>query len=243
MNRDKHARLPGWLRQLAETAPGVRAEDLSRLAPPPRSRARPSAVLIAFGDSPAGPSVLLIQRAADLRRHPGQVAFPGGAVDVTDADHVAAAMREAEEEVGLRPVSVRMIAQLPPLLVARSGFAVTPVLAWWHTPHPVQPVDRAEVARVAVVPIRELSDPQNRFRLRHPSGTLGPGFAVDGLFVWGFTATLLDTLLSLAGWEQPWDQTRTRELPPALAGRPPAPTDNAGGPADGAGGPADREGT
>jgi 8-oxo-dGTP pyrophosphatase MutT (NUDIX family) len=216
------AELPDWLRRLADAAPRIRPEDLSRLAPPQGVLARPSAVLIAFRDGPAGPAVLLIQRAADLRRHPGQVAFPGGALDPGDAGYTAAALREAAEETELNPASVLPLAELPTLFISGSGFAVTPVLAWWHTPQPLAPGDPAEVARVAVVPVRDLTDPGNRFRVRHPSGGLGPGFAVDGLFVWGFTAMLLDRLLVLAGWERPWDRTRTRDLPPALAaGRSP----------------------
>jgi 8-oxo-dGTP pyrophosphatase MutT (NUDIX family) len=209
--------LPPWLRRLADAAPGLHAEDLFRLAPPPGIQARPSAVLIAFRDSAAGPAVLLIQRAADMRRHPGQVAFPGGALDADDAGYTAAALREAAEETELDPASVLPFAELPALFIAGSGFAVTPVLAWWHTPHPLAPGDPAEVARVAIVPIHDLTAPANRFRVRHPAGGLGPGFAVDGLFVWGFTAILLDRLLALAGWELPWDRTRTRDLPPALA--------------------------
>jgi 8-oxo-dGTP pyrophosphatase MutT (NUDIX family) len=209
--------LPDWLRRLADAASGIRPEDLFRLAPPPGIQARQSAVLIAFRDGAAGPAVLLIQRAADMRRHPGQVAFPGGALDAGDAGYTAAALREAAEETELDPASVLPLAELPTLFIAGSGFAVTPVLAWWHSPHPLVPGDPAEVARVAVVPVRELTDPANRFRVRHPLGGLGPGFAVDGLFVWGFTAVLLDRLLTLGGWERPWDRTRIRDLPPALA--------------------------
>jgi 8-oxo-dGTP pyrophosphatase MutT (NUDIX family) len=211
--------VPAWLHRLAAAAPDLHPEDLSRPAPPTGVPARPSAVLVAFRDSPAGPAVLLIQRAAALRRHPGQVAFPGGAVDPGDADYTAAALREAQEETELDPASVLPLAELPALFISGSGFAVTPVLAWWHTPHRLGPGNPAEVARVAVVPIRELTEPAHRFRVRHPAGAIGPGFAVDGLFVWGFTAILLDRLLALAGWERPWDRTRTRDLPPVLAGR------------------------
>jgi hypothetical protein len=94
-----------------------------------------------------------------------------------------------------------------------TGFVVTPVLAWWHEPHPVDAIDPLEVASCAVVPIAALVDPANRFRVRHPSGWYGPGFEVDGLFVWGFTAGLLDSVLTLAGWNRPWDTGRERDLP------------------------------
>ena len=98
-----------------------------------------------------------------------------------------------------------------------SGFVVTPVLAWWRTPHEVGPVDAAEVARVALVPVAELVDPAHRFTVRHPSGWLGPGFEAGGLFVWGFTAGLLDRLLEFGGWTRPWDRTVSRPLPPLAA--------------------------
>jgi len=89
---------------------------------------------------------------------------------------------------------------------------VTPVLAYWHTPGPVGVNDPGEVASVARVPIAELVDPGNRFQVRHPSGYVGPAFAVAGMVVWGFTAGLLSMLLELGGWARPWDTTVIREL-------------------------------
>jgi 8-oxo-dGTP pyrophosphatase MutT (NUDIX family) len=217
--------LPDWLQPLAEALPKVRAEDLSRFLPP-ESGGRHSAVLILFGEGPHGPDVLFIERAATLRSHAGQPAFPGGAQDEGDDDAVAAALREAEEEVGLDPAAVEVIGTLPDLFLPPSGFVVTPVIAWWRDPHHVHPVDEAEVAAVARVPLAELADPANRLRVTHPSGWLGPAFEVGGMLVWGFTAGLTDRLLALGGWEQPWDTSRTRELDAetvALARRTSAP--------------------
>jgi 8-oxo-dGTP pyrophosphatase MutT (NUDIX family) len=181
-------------------------------------------VLIAFAETVQGPAVLLIERAPDLRTHAGQVAFPGGALDAIDTSAAAGALREANEEVGLDPATVRLVAELPAIYIPVSAFVVTPVLAWWQQPHQVRPVDRAEVARVELVPIAELVAPQNRFRVRHPSGWIGPGFAASGLFVWGFTAGLLDRMLEFGGFAQPWDETVTRPLPslPTEPSLPPA---------------------
>jgi 8-oxo-dGTP pyrophosphatase MutT (NUDIX family) len=220
---------PSWLLPLAEGASDPRALQLSRALVPEDDSARQSAVLIAFADCADGPGVLLIQRAATMRKHAGQVAFPGGSVDATDPSAVAAALREAEEEVGLDPASVEVVAEYPPLYIPASGFAVAPVVAWWRDPHPVEPRSREEVARVELVPVAELVDPAHRFSVRHPLGYVGPGFEAAGLFVWGFTAIVLSGLLELGGWSVPWDAGIERPLPPELAGRsiPPAGADPA----------------
>ena len=186
--------------------------DLSRFAPP-EDASRHSAVLMLFGEGESGPDVLLIERAHDMRSHAGQPAFPGGQVDAGDAGPVAAALREAVEETGLDASGVEVLPTLPDLYLPPSDFVVTPVLAWWSASSPVEPRDPAEVASVHRVPISELVDPANRFRVRHPSGFEGPAFGVRGLVVWGFTGGLLDRLLYLGGWERPWDRTRVSPLP------------------------------
>ena len=160
-----------------------------------------------------GPDLLLIERAADLRSHPGQPAFPGGAVDAGDGGPVPAALREAAEETGLDPAGVAVLGTLPPVFLAPSGFLVTPVLAWWRTPSAVGVADPREVAAVHRVPVAELVDPANRLRVRHPSGYVGPAFRVRGMTVWGFTGGLVDGLLRLAGWELPWDHDRVEDVP------------------------------
>jgi 8-oxo-dGTP pyrophosphatase MutT (NUDIX family) len=207
--------IPDFLAPLVTAARTARGEDFPRIPPPEDGSARASAVLVAFAETHpdhGSPGVLVIQRAEGLRRHPGQVAFPGGAVDPEDADVVAAALREAKEEVGLDPGSVSPLVRLPEIYISRSGFVVTPVLAWWHSPHPVAPVDPIEVARAGVLSIAALTDPANRFAVVHPSGWHGPGFEVDGFFIWGFTAILLDQLLTLGGWNRPWDQGVQRPI-------------------------------
>jgi 8-oxo-dGTP pyrophosphatase MutT (NUDIX family) len=207
--------LPDWWEPLLTRLESTRAVDFTRL-PTPDSGGRASAVLVLLGEDPAtGPDVLILQRAATLRTHAGQPAFPGGAADPSDADAAATALREANEEVGLDPASVEVIRLLPTLWIPVSDFLVTPVLAWWRTPHEVHPADPAEVERVARLPVRELVDPANRLRLRHRSGWIGPAFRVRGMLVWGFTAGVLSTLLELAGWAGPWETDRVEELPDA----------------------------
>jgi len=157
-----------------------------------------------------------------MRNHAGQPAFPGGGTDPEDADAPATALREAHEEVGLDPASAVPLALLPDLYIPVSSFVVTPVLAWWRRPHPVGPCQPAEVAHVARMPISELADPENRIRVRHPSGWIGPAFQVRGLLVWGFTAGVISTLLDMGGWARPWEPGRVVALPDASAPVPAA---------------------
>lgn len=208
--------LPGWWEPLRSRAATARTADFTRW-PTPAHGGRPSAVLVLFGERAGAPDVLVIERSPRMRTHAGQVAFPGGACDDTDTDAAATALREASEEVGVDPASVTVVAELPRLWIPVSDFLVTPVLAWWHAPHPVFPRAIDEVARVARLPVPELVDPANRFRVRHPSGYIGPAFEVGDLLVWGFTAGVLATLLELAGWARPWPWDRVRAVPPGMA--------------------------
>ncbi len=210
--------LPQWLQPLAGAVEHAPAEYYSRFLPPPGAPDRQSAVLALFAEGPLGPDLLFIQRATTLRSHAGQPAFPGGKVDPEDDGVVAAALRECAEEVGLRPEGVEVFATLPPLYLPPSGFTVTTVLGWWRDPHDVDVVDPAEVAAVERVPIAELADPANRVEVRLRAEYTGPGFRVRNLLIWGFTAGLVDKLLVLGGWEQPWG-------PGPLVDRPAAPTE------------------
>ncbi|GLY25443.1 CoA pyrophosphatase [Micromonospora sp. NBRC 101691] len=220
--------LPAWMDPLLARLGTARSEDFTPLHTP-TSGGRQSAVLVLLGEEPeVGPDVLVLQRAATLRNHAGQPAFPGGAADPEDADATATALREANEEVGLDPATVTVLAELPKLWIPVSDFVVTPVLGWWHRPHPVHPREPAEVAHVARLPVAELVDPENRMRVRHPSGWTGPAFSARGMLVWGFTAGVLATLLEMGGWARPWHRDRIVDLPPTDATpAPSAGTDSA----------------
>ncbi|MER5426126.1 NUDIX hydrolase [Streptosporangium roseum] len=203
--------VPGWLETLAERVARTPVPPPLR---PPGSGGRPAAVLMLFGEGPFGPDVLLIQRSSRGRRHAGQPAFPGGGVDPEDGGPIPAALREAREETGLDPAGVQVVGTMPELYVWRSDNRVTPVLGWWHTPSVVHAASPDEVEAVERVPISELVDPANRLRLRHPKGPSGPAFRVRGLLVWGFTAGVLDGVLTASGFELPWDRSRIEDLPP-----------------------------
>lgn len=197
----------GWLEQLRALGDGIDPLSLARHVPPADFDGRESAVLIAFAQTDDGLDLLLIERATDLSAHSGQPAFPGGACEPQDLDIVATALREANEETGLLPEDVTLLAVLPRVLVPVSRFAVTPVIAHWHRPTDVWPADPREVANVVRVPVQDLVDPMNRVMLRHPSGSVGPAFRVCGMLVWGFTAGVISGLLNTLGWDEPWDQS------------------------------------
>jgi 8-oxo-dGTP pyrophosphatase MutT (NUDIX family) len=208
---------PDWLPPLtAALADPVRATSVVALRP--GVGARPAAVLILIG---SGPEILFVERPTTMRTHAGQIAFPGGAADPGDADLAATALREATEETGVDASGIEIIGQLPPAHVDVSGFDVTGVVGWWARPSPVGAVDAREVASVLVVPVARLVDPVNRARVHHPSGYTGPAFSIDGHLIWGLTAHLLDGVLDLAGWQQPWDLDRLVDIPARyLTGRP-----------------------
>jgi 8-oxo-dGTP pyrophosphatase MutT (NUDIX family) len=212
--------LPSWLTPVVTLTRTVTTSDLTRFPPPPEG-GRSSAVLILFGDGAQGsdaaephPDLLIIERAHDMRSHAGQPAFPGGAIDDTDSDAIAAALREAQEETGIDPAGIVTFGRLPDLFLPPSGFVVTPVLGWWREPSPFAVVDPAEVASVHRIPVRDLVEPSHRLRVLHPSGYLGPAFRVHDLLIWGFTSGLIDRLLALAGWAQPWDESIVAQLDP-----------------------------
>jgi 8-oxo-dGTP pyrophosphatase MutT (NUDIX family) len=207
---------PAWLADLVAATANMDSRVFRRMVVAPVN-ARPAAVLILFGEDGlgpgSGPDILLLRRAATLGAHPGQVAFPGGAVDPGDTGPVDTALREAAEEVGVRPEGVRPLALLPRLHVPVSRFEVTPVIAYWERPGPVWPVDLAETAAVARIPISHLTDPANRLQIRHPSaGITTPAYLAPGMLVWGFTGGLVTALLRHGGWDRPWDTDNVHDL-------------------------------
>ena len=207
--------IPEWLRPVKEGAESITVHELTRFMPPEDADTRAGAVLVLFGEGPAGGELLLTERAHHMRSHPGQVSFPGGSIDPGETARQAA-LREAEEETGLRPDGVEVFAELPELWLPPSNFAVTPVLGWWREETPVGVVDPREVHAVYRVPLDELLDPTHRVSVRHPSGWTGPGFLIGpehDVLLWGFTAGIVSRLLDFLGWTRPWDEGSVRDLP------------------------------
>lgn len=207
------AGLPEPLRPLADALQDE-AATARIVADRPGQGGRQAAVLALIADPGAGgdePDIVLIERAAHLRKHAGQIAFPGGSQDGTDPTLAYTALREAAEEVGVRADTVEILGQLPPAHVLVSGFDVTTVVGWWRSPHDLGVMDPAEVGAVHRIDIGRLTDPANRAVAKHPLGFRGPAFLIDHLYIWGLTAGLLDGVLTLAGWQRDWD--RSREVP------------------------------
>ncbi|ASD21789.1 MULTISPECIES: NUDIX hydrolase [Cryobacterium] len=192
---------------------------------PDLGSARRAAVLVLFGvldavpaQAPAGTDrvprdldVLLLRRASTLGSHPGQIAFPGGRLEASDAGPIAAALREAVEETGLDAAGLEPLGTLPAMPVPVSNHLVTPVPAWWTRPSQVAAMDHAETVDVFRVPVADLLDPANRANTEHTVGDAvyrAPAFTVGDRLVWGFTAIVLSRMFDELGWADPWDHDR-----------------------------------
>lgn len=211
------SRPPTWVEQIVPSILDDLPEWFTRFAPPD-DPGRSSAVLMLLGprsgSDPDDPvvEVVLTERSAELRSHASQVSFPGGQVDPGE-DAPTAAIREAQEEVGLDPASVDVVGTLPPLYLTPSRNSVTPVLAWWREPHELHVASPVEVASIERVAVADLVDPANRFTVRVGDEYEGFGFGVHDLYVWGFTAHLLDMLLTAGRQTRDWDAEVVRPLP------------------------------
>jgi 8-oxo-dGTP pyrophosphatase MutT (NUDIX family) len=183
---------------------------------PADPRGVPAAVLLALSpvDGKDDLGLVLVRRPDSMRTHAGQVALPGGAVDPGDPDGIAAALREADEEVGLDPASVRVLGSLDRSYIPVSNFDVLPVVGLWDGRAPLRP-NPAEVAGILRPTLRQLADPANHstmplaelvgdagLRGRAPD-LASPVFWVDGVIVWGFTAGLLSLFLRSLGLDAP----------------------------------------
>ncbi len=190
---DPFERLPRALHPLAQapSGPGWNHTELADLLPP-EARLRPAAVLVALIDRADGPRVLLTRRTEALRHHAGQISFPGGSIDPGDVDPVAAALREADEEVGLpRGLSVPL-GYLDPF-VTITGFHVFPVVATVSRSY-VPRLDPSEVAEAIEVPLGFLLDPGNVHELEvdwQGRRRALLEYRYEGHRIWGATAAML----------------------------------------------------
>ncbi len=184
------------LRALAQPGRPSSDYDLNPDIVLPEGRAlREAGVLAAFREGPSGAELMLTKRSSQLRHHPGQIAFPGGKVDPTDATPTAAALREAHEEVGLDPASVEVLGRFEPHETV-TGFHVTPVFARITGPFTPR-AEAGEVEEIFFVPLAHLAD-LTKFRIegRRWRGTRRQYYTVPygPYYIWGATARILRAL-------------------------------------------------
>lgn len=156
---------------------------------------REAAVLVPLVERPNGLTLMLTQRTDHLNDHPGQISFPGGRIEPDDATPEAAALREAEEEVGLARQQVNIVGRLDQY-ITRTGFSVTPVVGLVDPAYTIAP-DDFEVAEVFEVPLAFLLDPANHRRdSRVYKGQKREFYAMPygEYYIWGATAGMIRNL-------------------------------------------------
>jgi 8-oxo-dGTP pyrophosphatase MutT (NUDIX family) len=189
----RHA-IDDWL------VPGLAAQDSLKYRPMFPATPIPAAVLVPLVERPEGLTVLLTQRATQLRQHAGQISFPGGRIEPDDADPKAAALREAHEEIGLDSHFVTVVGYLSDHVLL-SGFRVTPVVAFVRPGFELL-LDAEEVQDTFEVPLSFVFDPANH-RVRRRRFGLGDteielcDIPYGDRNIWGATAGMLLNLYSV----------------------------------------------
>lgn len=182
---DPAAATPGW----AEILDGGEG---------PRAGFRSAAVLVPLVDRPEGMTVLLTQRTPHLTAHAGQIAFPGGSREEGDPTPEVTALRETEEEIGLRREDVLLLGRMPAHETG-TGFHVVPVVGLVEPPFVLRP-DPTEVDAVFEVPLEFVLDPLNhKLESRLHEGLARQFYVLpyQDYYIWGFTARTLVNLSKL----------------------------------------------
>ena len=189
----------GWLRRRLDKPeawePELPDDLLRRLG-----KLRRAAVLVPIVQRPAGLTILLTQRTAHLTAHPGQVSFPGGSAEPDDSSPIETALRESEEEIGLKRRHIEILGVLPDHVTA-SSFLVTPVIGLVTPPFELA-ADPGEVAEIFEVPLAFLMNGMNHQRMSFelPDGAGRRSFYAmpwERFFIWGATAGMLRNLFHL----------------------------------------------
>lgn len=156
-----------------------------------------AAVLVAIYGWPERPGLIFTERGADLRRHAGEISFPGGRQDEGDTDLAATALREAEEEIGLDPAAVELSGALPPTSTFATGYRIHPFVGTVPEPGQLSLVPNpAEVETVLTISLDSFKGGFEMRRLvRRGIPFYTPTYEVDGRLIWGATARILGDLL------------------------------------------------
>lgn len=191
--------------RLRQPLPGRAAQELmtGRVLPMPDEipgDARPSSVLALIFPKEAHLHLLFIRRTQDGRAHGGQISFPGGRKEESDADLTATALREAQEEAGIMSADVTILGALTPMYIPVSNFMVYPFVGYSTKP-PDYNLSEHEVAEVLEIPLNYLFNEENKITTTvRPSSAPGMTFTVpawqleDETIIWGATAMILSEL-------------------------------------------------
>jgi len=180
--------------------PLERADVLIDAVEGQRLDARKAAVLLAVFEQEDVPYIAFIRRASTLRAHSGEIAFPGGGVDATDASPVMAALREAYEEIGLEPARVEVLGVLPPVFTIVSNYLITPVVAYVPQGLGELHLQVSEVTELILAPLHALAEPGIAHTEKWTRGgiTRTVYFYDHGPYrIWGATGRILSMLLAL----------------------------------------------
>jgi len=162
--------------------------------------ARNASVLITLFNEKNETYISFIRRASTLRAHSGEIAFPGGAADVSDVSLIVTALREAQEEIGLAPSRAEVLGIMPPVFTVVSNFLITPVVAYLPEGPGTLQLQVSEVAEIIFLPLQGLADPS----IYHTEQWVRDDVAHTVYFfdygsyrIWGATARMLSMLLEL----------------------------------------------
>lgn len=206
----RSATLERLVQRLRDTAPAADPAAAAKALLPPTVAAAlfpgaltAAAVLVPLIERPEGLTVLLTRRTEHLRDHPGQISLPGGRLDSPQESPLAAALREAHEELGIRPELVEVAGYLPPHAVV-TGFVVTPVVGILPPALELR-LDTYEVAEAFEVPLAFLLEPRNRVesvrRLREVEFPTWE-YTYSNHRIWGATAHILNSLIDQLNYKQ-----------------------------------------
>src|SRR5579884_867095 len=180
--------------------PVAHASELIAAIENQRPRARKAAVLVCLFEQHGETYLVFIRRASTLRSHSGEIAFPGGGIEPTDASPVDAALREAQEEIGLDTTRAQILGLLPPVFTAVSNYLVVPVVAYLPEGLGDLHLQESEVAELILVPLQGLADPSivhTEIWSRGGAPHTVYFFDYGPYRIWGATARMLNMLIEL----------------------------------------------